>query len=106
MTFDSVDALLLDGHALGAARERARRARVRWATVAFCAIAVLLELALLFRHTRARDRELDAHLEREGIGGEQAEKLAPARSFAVFLAVAAVALGFLLLAIVAVLKLR
>jgi hypothetical protein len=105
-TFDSVDALLLDGHALGATRERARRARVRWATVAFCAIAVLLELALLFRHTRARDRELDAHLEREGIGGEQAEKLAPARSFAVFLAVAAVALGFLLLAIVAVLKLR
>jgi hypothetical protein len=104
-TFDTVDALLLDGRSLGAARESARRARVRWATVAFCAVAVLLELALLFRHTRARDRELDAHLAREGFGGEQAEKLAPARSFALFLAVAAVALGFLLLALVAVIKL-
>ncbi len=104
-TFDAVDALLLDGRSLGAARETARRARVRWATVAFCAVAVLLELALLFRHTRARDRELDEHLAREGIAGEQADKLAPARSLALFLAVAAVALGFLLLAIAAVIRL-
>ena len=79
---------------------------MRWATVAFCAVAVMLELALLFRHTRARDRELDEHLAREGIADEQAERLAPARSSAVFFAVAAVALGFLLLAIAAVLRLR
>jgi hypothetical protein len=105
-TFDAVDALLLDGRTLGAARENSRRGRVRWATVAFCAVAVLLELALLFRHTRERDRQLDEHLAREGIAAEQADKLAPARSSALLFAVAAVALGFLLLAIAAVLRLE
>ncbi|HEX6271779.1 MAG TPA: hypothetical protein VFZ53_02010 [Polyangiaceae bacterium] len=104
-TFDAVDALLLDGRAAGAARESVRRARVRWAVVAFCAVAVLLELALLIVHARSRDRELDAHLEREGVRGEAAARLAPARSSAWFFALAAVALGFLLLAIAAALKL-
>jgi hypothetical protein len=105
-TFDAVDALLLDGRARGAARERARRARVSWATVAFCAVAVLLELALLLSQARARDRELDAHLAHQGVEGDDAERLAPARSATVFLAVAAIALGFLLLAIAAVVRLR
>jgi hypothetical protein len=104
-TFDAVDALLLDGGSLGAARETARRARVRWATVAFCALAVLLELALFVAQAKARDRELDAHLEREGVRGEEAARLAPARSPALFLAICAVALGFLLLALAAVFKL-
>ena len=104
-TFDAVDALLLDGRALGQGRESARRARVRWATVAFCAIAVLLEIALLLRYARVRDRALDIHLEREGLVGDDARRLAPARSAAILVAVAAVALGFLLLAIAAVLKL-
>jgi hypothetical protein len=104
-TFDASEALLLDGRPLGAARESARRARVRWATVAFCAVAVLLELALLLRYARARDRELDDHLEREGVLGDEARRLAPARSAAILVAVAAVALGFLLLAIAAVLRL-
>jgi hypothetical protein len=78
---------------------------VRWATVAFCAIAVLLEIALLLRYAQARDRALDIHLKREGLIGDEARRLAPARSAAILLAVAAVALGFLLLAIAAVLKL-
>ena len=104
-TFDAVDALLLDGRSLGAARESGRRARVRWATVAFCAIAVLLELVLFVAQARARDRELDAHLEREGVLGDEAARLAPMRSSAIFVAIAAVALGFLLLALAAVLKL-
>jgi hypothetical protein len=104
-TFDAVDALLLDGRSRGAGRENARRSRVRWATAAFCAVAVLLELALLLFQARTRDRELDAHLAREGIAGEDLERLAPARSRALVLAVAAVALGFLLLAIAAVVRL-
>ena len=66
---------------------------------------MLLELALLLRHARAQDRELDVNLEREGVLGEEARRLAPARSSAIFLAIAAVALGFLLLAIAAVMKL-
>jgi hypothetical protein len=105
-TFDAVDALLLDGRALGSARESARRARVRWATVAFCAVAVLLELALLVLLARSRDRELDAHLEREGVRGDAAARLAPTRSSAWLFAIGAVALGFLLLAVAAVIKLR
>jgi len=104
-TFDAVEALLLDGRALGVARESGRRARVRWATVAFCAVAVLLELALLLSLARASDRKLDTHLTREGVVDDDATRLAPKRSFAVALAIAAIALGFLLLAIVAVLKL-
>ncbi|HEX6765625.1 MAG TPA: hypothetical protein VF103_09115, partial [Polyangiaceae bacterium] len=96
----------LDGRSLGAARENARRARARWTTVAFCAVAVLLEMALLLSYTRARDRELDAHLVREGVEADDARRLAPTRSPALFLAIAAIALGFLLLAIAAVLKLR
>jgi hypothetical protein len=104
-TFDAVDALLFDGRALGASRESARRARVRWAVVLFCAVAVLLELALFVAQARARDRELDAHLEREGVRGDAAARLAPTRSSSFFVAIAAVALGFLLLALAAVLKL-
>ncbi|HVR20083.1 MAG TPA: hypothetical protein VMS65_10315 [Polyangiaceae bacterium] len=105
-TFDAVDALLLDGRARGAARETARRARVRWVTVAFCAIAVLLELVLFVFQARRRDRELDEHLERQGVLGEAAERLAPARSSALLLAIGAVALGFFLLALAVVLRLR
>jgi hypothetical protein len=105
-TFDAVDALLLDGRTRGAARETARRSRVRWATAAFCGVAVLLELALLLFQARARDRELDAHLARQGVEGEALERLAPTRKRSLALAVAAVALGFLLLAIVAVIRLR
>jgi hypothetical protein len=105
-TFDAVDALLLDGRALGSARERARRARVRWSAVAFCAMAVLLELALLVAQARARDRELDAHLAREGMRGATAQRLAPARSSTWFFALAAIALGFVLLALAALVRLR
>jgi hypothetical protein len=105
-TFDAVDALLVDGRELGSSREATRRARVRWAAVAFCAVAVLLELALLVAHARVRDRELDAHLAREGVRGDTAERLAPARSATWFFALAAVALGFVLLALAALVKLR
>ena len=105
-TFDAVDALLLDGRRLGALRERARRSRVRWATAAFCSVTLLLEILLLTRLTRASDRKLDVHLERSGIAGEDAARLAPRRSPALLVALAAVALGFFVMAIVAILRLR
>lgn len=105
-SFDAVDALLLDGRRLGALRERARRSRVRWATGAFCSIALLIEILLLTRLTRASDRRLDRHLEREGLYGEEAQRLAPRRSPALLLALGAIALGFLVMAIVAIVRLR
>jgi hypothetical protein len=105
-TFDAVDALLLDGRRYGALRERARRSRVRWATGAFCSIALLIEILLLTKLTRTSDRRLDAHLEHEGVPAEDAARLAPRRSPTLLLALAAVALGFFVMAVVAILRLR
>jgi hypothetical protein len=104
-TFDAVDALLLDGRRLGGARERGRRTRVRWATAAFCAVALLAEIFLLLKLTSESDRRLDRHLEREGMAGDEALRLAPRRSPTLLLSLAAVALGFLVMAIVALLRL-
>ena len=105
-SFDAVDALLLDGRRLGALRERARRSRVRWATAAFCSVALLIELFMLARLTRASDRRLDQHLEREGVAGDEALRLAPRRSPTLLIALAAVALGFLVMALAAIVRLR
>jgi hypothetical protein len=104
-TFDAVDALLLDGRPRAALRERARRSRVRWTTGAFCALALLVEVILLARLTRTSDRRLDRHLEREGIEAPDAARLAPRRSPTLLLALALVALGFFVMAIVAILRL-
>jgi hypothetical protein len=105
-TFDAVEALLLDGRPRAALHERLRRDRVRWVTAAFCAAALLLELVLLVALTRSSDRDLDAHLARSGVGGDEAEKLAPKRSPAVVIALALVALGFLVVALAGIVRLE
>jgi hypothetical protein len=105
-SFDAVEALLLDGGPRAVLRERARRHRVRWIVAAFVAAASLLELALLLALTRRGDRALDAHLERAGLAAADAERLAPRRSPAILLALLAVAVGFLVLALVAILRMR
>jgi hypothetical protein len=105
-TFDAVEALLLDGRPRAALHERLRRERVRWVTAAFCAAALLIELALLVALTRSSDKNLDAHLARSGMGGEEAKKLAPRRSPTVVIALALVALGFLVVALAGVLRLQ
>jgi hypothetical protein len=102
MTFDAVEALLLDGRPRAALHEKLRRDRVRWVTAAFCAAALLIELALLVALTRSSDRHLDAHLARSGVAGEDAQKLAPKRSPTVVIALALVALGFLVVALAGV----
>jgi hypothetical protein len=104
-TFDAVEALLLDGRPRAALHEKLRRERVRWVTGAFCAAALLIELALLVALTRSSDRALDAHLARSGVAGDDAHKLAPKRSPAVVIALALVALGFLVVALAGILKL-
>jgi hypothetical protein len=105
MTFDAVEALLLDGRPRAALHEKLRRDRVRWVTAAFCAAALLVELALLIALTRSSDRHLDAHLARSGVGVNEAEKLAPKRSPAVVIALMLVALGFLVVALAGILRL-
>jgi hypothetical protein len=105
-TFDAVEALLLDGRPRAALHERLRRDRVRWVTAAFCAAALLIELALLVALTRTSDKNLDAHLARSGVAGEEARRLAPKRSPTVIIALALVALGFLVVALAGVLRLQ
>lgn len=104
-TFDAVEALLLDGRPRAALREKLRRDRIRWVTAAFCAAALLIELALLVGLTRTSDKNLDAHLARSGVAGEEAQKLAPKRSPTVVIALALVALGFLVVALAGILRL-
>jgi hypothetical protein len=105
-TFDAVEALLLDGRPRAALHERLRRDRVRWVTAAFCAAALLIELALLVALTRSSDKNLDAHLARSGVAGDEAQRLAPKRSPAVVIALALVALGFLVVALAGILRLQ
>jgi hypothetical protein len=105
-TFDAVEALLLDGRPRALLRETRRRARVRWVVAAFSAAALTIELLLLVAFTRKSDRALDAHLAGAGVDLEDAQRLAPKRSPAVLVALFAVALGFLLVALMGVLRLE
>jgi hypothetical protein len=103
-TFDAVEALLLDGRPRAMSHEARRRSRVRWVVGAFSAAALAVELLLLVAFTRRSDRELDAHLEGAGMNVEEATRLAPKRSPAVAVALIAVALGFLVVALIGVLR--
>jgi hypothetical protein len=103
-TFDAVEALLLDGRPRAMLREARRRARVRWVVGAFSAAALTIELLLLVAFTRRSDRALDAHLEGAGIDSDEASRLAPKRSPAVIIALLAVTLGFLVVALIGVLR--
>jgi hypothetical protein len=105
-TFDAVEALLLDGRPRAALHERHRRDRIRWVIAAFCAAALLIELVLLVALTRTSDRDLDAHLARSGVAAPEAQKLAPKRSPAVIIAIALIALGFLVVALAGLLRLQ
>ncbi len=103
-TFDAVEALLLDGRPRALAREARRRARVRWVIGAFSATALAIELLLLVAFTRRSDRALDAHLAEAGMDARDASRLAPKRSPAVVVALLAVALGFLVVALIGMLR--
>lgn len=106
VTFDAVDALLADGGPRAAAREARRAARVRWVVAALCAGALALELLLLVAFTRSSDRILDRHLEGAGVSSDDAERLAPKRTPRVVVALVVVALGFFVVAALAVVMAR
>jgi hypothetical protein len=105
-SFDAVDALLVDGRPRAMAREAARRTRVRWVTLLLCAVSFIAEIALLVRFTRDRDRDLVSSLERSGLDEEALARVAPARSRYVGIALVTLAVGFLVVALVALLRLR
>jgi hypothetical protein len=73
---------------------------------AFSATALTVELLLLVAFTRRSDRELDAHLAEAGVEAGDASRLAPKRSLGVVIALLAVALGFLVVALVGVLRIE
>lgn len=105
-SFDAVDALLVDGRPRAIARESARRRRVRWVTLLLCAVSLVAEIALLVALTRRRERELVVSLERSGLDEASLERVAPRRSRYVGVALVTLSLGFLVVALVALLRLR
>jgi hypothetical protein len=105
-SFDAVDALLVDGRPRAMVREAARRTRVRWVTLLLCAVSLIAEIALLVRFTRDRDRELVSSLERSGLDEEAMARVAPARSRYIGIALVTLSIGFLVVALVALLRLR
>ena len=106
LTFDAVEALLVDGRPRAMLRDAGRRSRVRWVVGAFCAASLAIELLMLIAFTRKSDRALDAHLEGAGVNAEEATRLAPKRSPAVIVALIAVALGFLVITLIGVLRIE
>jgi len=101
-TFDVPDSLLLDGLPAAFTREQTRRSRVRWLTAAFIGLAFALSVAQLVLRVRAADRQITAHLsERLDQDPDLAARVAPRRPLGLFVAVLAIALGFIALGLVA-----
>jgi len=99
-TFDVADSLLLNGLPAAFAREQARRTHVRWLTTSFVALALALSVLLLVQRVRSAERDIARHL-RENLPAESVPEIAPRRGLALLVAVLAVALGFVLLALIA-----
>lgn len=99
-TFDVAESLLLDGLPAAFAREQARRSRVRWLTTGFVALALALSAVMLVLRVRAAERDIAQHL-RESLDADSVPAVAPRRSWSLLAAVLMVALGFILLALIA-----
>ncbi len=99
-TFDVADSLLLDGLPAAFAREQTRRSHVRWLTTGFVALALALSAVLLVLRVRAAERDIARHL-RESLEAESVPVVAPRRYWSLLAAVLLVALGFILLALLA-----
>lgn len=104
-TFDVPDALLLDGLPRAFVREQQRRSRVRWLCAAFVACSLVLCVLLLVLGVRAADRDLSRHLH-AGLDAETTERVAPRRLLAVLASVLALSLGFIVLLLVSLARLK
>ena len=102
-TFDARELLLLDGAPAARLREERRARRIRWVTAAYAALALLVTLWLFVRRVQAADRAIERHLSRSGID-DAALSIAPSGKGRALLAAACIGLGFIVLALFALLK--
>ena len=102
-TFDARELLLLDGAPALRLREDRRARRVRWLSAGYAFAALLVTLFLFVRRVNEADRAIEQHLSRAGID-DAALSIAPARKGRAVLAAACIGLGFVVLALLALLK--
>ena len=102
-TFDARELLLLDGGPMARLREQRRARRIRWVTAAYAAGALLVTLWLFVRRVQAAERAIQRHLSRSGID-DATLGIAPAGKGRALLAAACIGLGFIVLALFALLK--
>jgi len=102
-TFDARELLLLDGAPAARLREQRRARRIRWVTACYASLTFLVTLLLFVRRVRQADRTIEEHLSREGVD-DPASSIAPAGKGRAVLAAACIGLGFVVLALFALLK--
>lgn len=102
-TFDVRELLLLDGAPAARVREERRARRVRLVTAGYAALALLVTLFLFLRSVRKSERELAEHLAGSGLSATT-DGIAPPRRARVVLAAACIGLGFIVLALFALIK--
>ncbi|HEY6080495.1 MAG TPA: hypothetical protein VIW29_16895 [Polyangiaceae bacterium] len=102
-TFDARELLLLDGAPSARAREARRARRVRLVTAGYAALALGLTLWLFVRRVREAEQRIERHLARSGLD-DATLGVAPAGKARTLLAAACIGLGFLVLALLALLK--
>jgi hypothetical protein len=101
-TFDARELLLLDGGPAARLREERRAKRVRLVTAAYASLALLLTLLLFVRYVRRADSDFESHLESAGV--TEIPSIAPRRQGRALVAAACIGLGFVVLAVFALLK--
>jgi hypothetical protein len=102
-TFDARELLLLDGAPVAQLREERRARRIRWVTAGYSALALAVTLLLFVRRVTETDRTFAQHLTQVGVD-DPALNIAPAGKGRALLAAACIALGFVILALFALLK--
>jgi hypothetical protein len=102
-TFDARDLLLLDGAPAAQLREERRARRIRWVTAAYATLSLLLTLVMFVRRVRESDAAIAQHLAESGVD-DAAQSIAPQRKGRAVLAAACIGLGFVVLAVFALLK--
>jgi len=97
------DRLLADGLGIGFAEEARRRARARHLALGFSALAALLAVVLLLREGRRAAHVLDEHLREAGAEAEVADAIAQRKSrwIGALIALLCIAMGFAIVALVA-----
>jgi hypothetical protein len=102
-TLDARELLLLDSAPQAAQREQRRSRRIRIVSAAYAVTALLLTLWLFVQSVRGADARIERHLAERGLGQELAS-IAPQRSGRTIIAIACISLGFLVLALWALLN--